>query len=110
MSESAVTVTREEAPDRFEIRVDGAVAGFTQFLEVESQRIFFHTEIGEEFGGQGLAGKLVKQALEQTRADGKRIVPVCPYVKGYLQKNSGSEDITDPVRPEAIELVEKHLA
>jgi len=91
------SVTREQNPDRFEITVDGTVAGFAQFTETGTQRMFFHTEIAEEFGGQGLAGKVVQQALEQTRADGLRIVAVCPYVAKFVTKTDEFSDLVDPV-------------
>lgn len=107
MTATTTSVTREQAPDRFEIRVDGVVAGFSQFMDVGSQRIMFHTEIDKQFGGQGLATKVVQEALEQTRADGLRVVPVCPFVKKHLRKNPGFEDITDRVTQEAIDLVMK---
>ena len=52
----SASVSRETGPDRFEVSSDGAVAGFAQFVDHDGRRVFFHTEIGEEFGGQGLAG------------------------------------------------------
>ncbi len=99
------TVSRETDPDRFEVSVDGQVAGFTQFVDVGGQRIFFHTEIGEEFGGRGLAAVVVEQALTATRGDGLRIVPVCPYVKKYVQKHHDFDDIVDKVTPEALQAI-----
>ncbi|NYG38093.1 GNAT family N-acetyltransferase [Janibacter alkaliphilus] len=100
-------VSRRTDPDRFEITTDGQVAGFTQFVEKGDQRIFFHTEIGEEFGGRGLASTLVAAALEATRADGMRIVPVCPYVKKYLGTHHEVDDLVDPVTPDALAAVPK---
>ncbi|PRC58255.1 N-acetyltransferase, partial [Mycobacterium sp. ITM-2017-0098] len=55
------------------------------------------TEIDEAFGGRGLATILVGEALESTRADGLRIVPVCSMVAGYLKKHSEFNDVVDPV-------------
>ena len=72
-------------PDRhrFDIRVGGKRAGFSMYRDVDDitnapQRIFFHTVIGDEFGGQGLASTLTRDALAQTIAAGRRIVPVSP--------------------------------
>lgn len=104
---STETITREQNPDRFEISVDGAVAGFAQFVDDGEQRIFFHTEIGEEFGGQGLAGKVVQQALETTRTDGKRIVPVCPYVAKFVTKSEEFTDLVDQPTPDNLAVVRR---
>lgn len=100
------------APDRnrFEVLVGDDVAGFTEYIDDGGQRIFFHTEIGEQFGGRGLAGILVKAALTETRADGQRIVPICPFVAGYLKKHDDFTDITDAVTPAALRKVKDFTA
>ena len=88
--------------DRFEISVDGTRAGLAQFVDADGQRIFFHTEVGDEFEGQGLAGQLVSAALDATRASGLRVVPVCPYVKRYVERHEEYADLVDPVTREAV--------
>lgn len=96
----AATEVAAEA-DRFTISVDGKPAGFTEFIDhpagTGGQRIFPHTEIAPEFGGRGLATILVREALEQTRAAGLRIVPVCPMVVGFVEKNPEFADAVDPI-------------
>lgn len=103
------TRTVRNAPDRnrFEILVGDEVGGFTEYLDTDRQRIFFHTEIDQRFAGQGLAGALVHEALTETRADEKRVVPVCPYVAAYLKRNDEFTDVTDEVTPEALQAVQK---
>lgn len=96
----STSVTRQSDPDRFEITSDDAVAGFTQFLDRDGRRIFFHTEIGEEFGGQGLAAIVVEQAVAATREEGQTIVPVCPYVAKWLTKHPEHEDVTSKPSPD----------
>lgn len=96
-----------DAPEhhRFEIRVDDELAGFTEYLDRENQRIFFHTEIGEQFAGRGLASTLIRSALTETVGGGKRIVPICPFVARYLEKHDDFADDVDDVTPAAIEAV-----
>ncbi len=88
------SVSRQSNPDRFEVTVEEGVAGFTQFLDRGDRRIFFHTEIGEEFGGRGLAGTVVEEAVRATREEGLTVVPVCPYVKKWLTKHPEHEGVT----------------
>ncbi len=83
--------------DRFSIAVDGRVAGFTEFIDHDGRRIFPHTVIDKEFGGRGLATILVREALDATRAAGLRIVPVCPMVVGFVEKNPEYAEAVDPV-------------
>lgn len=92
--------------DRFNITVDGKPAGFTEFADRDGQRVFPHTEVDDAFQGRGLATILIGEALEQTRDDGLRIVPVCDMVAGYLDKHEEFSDSVDPVTPD----VERWLA
>ena len=84
----SASVSRETGPDRFEVSSDGAVAGFAQVVDHDGRRVFFHTEVGEEFGGQGLAGTVVEAAVRATRDEGLTVVPVCPYVTKWLTKHT----------------------
>ncbi len=91
------TVTAEDG--KYTIAVDGETAGLAAVAERGNQRVFFHTEVDERFGGRGLANILVQQALEATRADGKRVVATCPMVAAFIKKHPEFTDITDPVTP-----------
>lgn len=90
------TITRSH--DRFEIVVDGDAAGRALFVDRDGRRIFFHTEVGEEYGGQGLAGRLVGHALDATREEGLRAVPVCPYVRRLVRRSGTWDDVVDEPR------------
>lgn len=107
MSEEStdVAVARSADRDRYEITVDGQQAGFTAYLDRGGQRIFYHTEIGADFGGRGLGSTLISHALADTRAGGLRIVPVCPFVKKYLESHHEVDDVVDKVTPEALAAV-----
>jgi hypothetical protein len=45
---------------------------------------FVHTEMDDSVSGQGLASKLIKDALDDARAKGRQVLPVCPFVKRYI--------------------------
>ncbi|MER5755362.1 GNAT family N-acetyltransferase [Streptomyces sp. NPDC002088] len=102
-------VERADDKHRYEILVDGELAGFTEYLDRDEQRVFYHTEIDETFAGQGLASRLVQQALTDVRKTGKRVVPVCPYVAGFLQKHGEFADIADPVTRDVRQWLHKAL-
>lgn len=99
-SGAQTTVSAESG--KYSIAVEGKTVGHTAVADRDNQRVFYHTEIDDEFGGRGLATILVREALEATRADGKRVVPVCDMVAGVLKKHSEFDDITDPVTPEIL--------
>ncbi|MFI9599983.1 GNAT family N-acetyltransferase [Streptomyces sp. NPDC052043] len=103
---TAATVRRANAKHRYEILVDGERAGLTAYRDRGEQRVFYHTEVDEAFAGQGLAARLVQEALTDVRASGKRIVPVCPYVAKFLKRHEEFADITDPVTPDVLQWLE----
>ena len=46
-----------------------------------------HTIVKPEFGGQGLAGELVKQLVEDARKGNKKILGTCSYVEKKLESS-----------------------
>jgi predicted GNAT family acetyltransferase len=85
---------------KYTVAVDGTTVGQAAVADRGDQRVFYHTTVDDEFGGRGLATILVREALEATRADGKRVVPVCEMVAGVLKKHPEFNDIVDPVTPD----------
>jgi predicted GNAT family acetyltransferase len=69
---------------RFEISVDGEVAGFTEYRRRPGLIAFIHTLIDPRFDGRGLASQLVRAALSEARADGLSVLPFCPFVHSYI--------------------------
>jgi uncharacterized protein len=79
--------------NRYEIHVDGVLAGFTQAFEDGDIVTFPHTVVFDEFEGQGLASELVTGALDDIRERGKLIVATCPYVARFVEKHPAYKDL-----------------
>jgi predicted GNAT family acetyltransferase len=92
-----MTTDVTQQSNRFEISVDGSRAGLAEFVDADGRRIFTHTEVDDEYSGKGLAGELVAHALDATREAGLRVVPMCDYVRGYVEKHDEYADLVDPV-------------
>lgn len=90
------TIQVADAPERerYEITVDGTVAGFAEYRLRPDRITFVHTEIDDAHAGKGLAGVLVRAALDDARARGLRVVPVCPYVKAWIERHPDYADLT----------------
>ncbi len=84
----------------FTITVDGQTVGVAAFEDHGIRRVFVHTEVDDTFQGRGLATILVNEAVKSTKADGLRIVAVCPMVAASLDKHKEFDDIVDPVTNE----------
>lgn len=82
------TVTRDDGEERYEIRVDDVLAGFTEFrVDARGRYVFPHTEVDPAFRGRGLAGILIGGAMTDAAARGETVVPVCPSVVKYLESH-----------------------
>ena len=95
----AETTVNQQA-DRFTISVEGGPVGFTEFADRDGQRVFIHTEVDDKFEGRGLATILVGEALQATKDDGLRIVPVCELVAGYVETHPEFSDVTAAPTPD----------
>ncbi|GAB7066204.1 N-acetyltransferase [Mycobacterium hodleri] len=89
--------------DTFTVAVEGRPVGLTRFVERDDDRVFVHTEVEPAFGGRGLATVLIAHALAATRADGRRIVALCPMVAAYLKKHHDFDDVVDRPTREIID-------
>ena len=72
---------------RYELTVDGHVAA-TYYKIDDGVITFIHTEVPPELGGKGIGSKLIRGALDSVRADGLKVVPQCPFVKAFIEKNA----------------------
>jgi len=92
--------------NRFEIWVDGEPAGFTEHRGPGPVVSYVHTEIAEKFGGQGLATQLIRAALDAERERGSKVLPICPFVKAFIQKHPDYLDLVPAGRRAAFGLPE----
>ena len=78
---------------RFEVRVDGEVAGFTEYRRRPGLISFVHTPIDPRFEGHGLGSQLVRAALSDARSEGLSVLPFCPFVRGYVARHTEYVDL-----------------
>ena len=78
---------------RYEIRADGELAGFTAYRERPKGLALTHTEIDDAYEGQGLGSKLVASTLDDLRSRGLEVLPICPFVKSYIERHPEYVDL-----------------
>jgi uncharacterized protein len=89
-------ITVADVPDRerFEARTEsGELAGFVTYQLTGNIIAYTHTETLPEFGGKGVGSTLARSVMDDARARGRTVVPICPFLKQWLDKHSGYEDI-----------------
>lgn len=92
-SAEAISITRNDAGARYEIRQGGELVGIADYFDDDGVRAFQHTEVDPARRGLGLAGKLVGYALRDTREAGLRVDAVCPYVAGFIRRHPQYRDL-----------------
>src|ERR1700730_8106345 len=85
-------IVNNRARHRYELPVDGHIAA-TYYAIADGVITFIHTEVPPELGGQGIASKLIRGALDQVRAEGLKVIAQCPFVKAYIDKHPEYADL-----------------
>ena len=86
-------VRENEAEQRFEIWLGEQPAGLMIYEGQGEVLAFVHTQIDGRFGGQGLGSTLIRAALDTERARGVQVLPYCPFVKAFIEKNPDYLDV-----------------
>ena len=93
MTELAVVDNRER--HRYELRVGDTVAGIVQYATEPGTVVLVHTEIAPSVEGEGLGSKLVAGALDDIRARGLEVVPLCPFAAAYIERHPEYADLVE---------------
>lgn len=72
---------------------DGAEAEMTFTRVGDHQLIIDHTEVPDAFRGQGVGARLVTRAVEDARAAGKTIIPLCPFAAAQFRRHPEWADV-----------------
>lgn len=92
---SELDVKREDGPTggRYLVTIDGHTAEMTYSKAGTSRLIIDHTGVPEALRGKGAGQALVKRAVEDARAAGIKIIPLCPFAKAQIEKHPEWQDV-----------------
>jgi uncharacterized protein len=93
VGDMSVTVADNPMENRYEAWVDGEVVGISQYELTDDAIVFLHTVVGEGYEGQGVGSAIARYALDDARARGLRVRPLCPYIKGWLERHPEYADL-----------------
>ncbi|PVY37337.1 GNAT family N-acetyltransferase [Pontibacter virosus] len=81
-----IEVKDNPARNRFETSVEG----YTAFIDYKLRpgvMTVLHTEVPEAIVGKGIAAAMTRYALEHIAKNKLELVPLCPYMRSYLNKH-----------------------
>jgi uncharacterized protein len=81
------------AERRYEALVGDVVAGDIIYRAGDGVLTMVHTEVEPAWEGHGVGSRLVRGALDDVRARGLRIRPLCPFVAGFIRHHPEYDDL-----------------
>jgi predicted GNAT family acetyltransferase len=92
MSQDISVADRPDA-SRYEITVDRQTVGFVTYRTSPGVLAFLHAEVDPDRGGEGLGTRLVRDALDDARARGLSVRPICPFVAAFIERHPQYADL-----------------
>ena len=80
-------VVDNKAKKRFEMEVPGGHA-IADYRIDGGTIVFTHTEVPGELRGQGYGEKLARGALDLVKQGSLKVVPQCPFIRKFIDKNA----------------------
>ena len=92
MDREDIDVVHHPVSSRFIAEVDGHQAHLDYELEGGEMHVT-HTRVPSEIGGRGVAGELVRVALEHARTEGLKVRPLCSYADAWMERHPAYADL-----------------
>jgi len=87
-----LAVVHNAAASRFEAVVEDGLCRADYRLAGDVMQLV-HTEVPRKLEGRGVAGQVVRGALDYARANGLKVAPVCSYVRAYMRRHKETHDL-----------------
>ena len=92
-----IDVQRQPDQSRFYTLVNGW-EGELVYQQNGNVITFLHTLVADELEGQGVGSSLARAGLDYARREGLRVVPMCPFVRSYIERHREYADLVNPPR------------
>lgn len=89
---------------RFELHVQGEVAGFLTYERTGDIVSFTELTTDLRWAGQGLGLVLVRKALDAVGAEGRSVLPVYPFVRDFIRRHPVYLDLVPAEHRQRFEL------
>jgi uncharacterized protein len=88
-----IDVSHDEPGNRFVMRAGGEDVGLIEYRRDGDVYDLRHTEVLPQGQGKGLGSVLVRDVLDQLRAEGAQIRATCPFVRRFIDEHPDYADL-----------------
>ena len=78
---------------RYSVQLEGVKAEMTYSRKDEQTVIIEHTGVPDALRGRHIGEALVQRGVEDARAEGRKIIPLCPFAKALISRHPEWQDI-----------------
>lgn len=75
-----------EQKHQYEFHIEGHTAKMEYIKSVNGEIYLTHTEVPPALGGKGVGSQLAEKVLKDIERQNLRLIPLCPFVAGYIKK------------------------
>ena len=86
-------VTDHPEADRYELHDGDTLIGVAAYHLRDSALVFTHTEVSDDYEGQGAGSQLAREALDDVRRRGLRVVARCPFIAAWIGRHPDYADL-----------------
>jgi uncharacterized protein len=87
---------------RYELLDGGTMVGLIRYRLEPGAVALVHTDVDPELEATGAGSELVEGALADLRTRGLGVIPICPFVRSWIERHPAYADLVvdDPLPPE----------
>jgi predicted GNAT family acetyltransferase len=87
------TVIDHPEASRYELHDGSTLAGIAEYQLDADSIIFYHTKVSAAYEGQGAGSQLAREALDDARRRGLRVVVRCPFIAAWIERHPDYADL-----------------
>lgn len=91
-------VVHDETLRRYEARLAGELIGHATCTPSMGVLIIGHTEVDRRHEGRGVGAALIKAVLDDVRARGLQVLPLCSFAAAYVRRHREYADLVPQER------------
>jgi predicted GNAT family acetyltransferase len=84
--EPAYELKNNRLSKQYEFHIDGLIPRI-EYIRAKEKIFLTHTEVPTELEGKGIGSALIKAVLEEIERQDLTLVPLCPFVAGYIKEH-----------------------